>query len=104
MVGLQLCPTIFDNLRDLRIKRKKKYPQMTQISQMQRITILHCNNGNYSRTVNGYEHFNVEMASGFVGEDEAGKERKRRHIGGYDGVFVTLTAEAGTRREMPDQP
>jgi len=49
-------------------------------------------------SVHFLEHFNVEMASGFVGEDKAGKERKRRHIGGYDGVFVTLAADAGTKR------
>jgi len=44
------------------------------------------------------EHFKVEMASSFVGEDKANKERKCRHIGGYDGVFVTLAADAATRR------
>ena len=43
------------------------------------------------------------MAYSFVGEDEAGKEQKRRHIGEYDEVFVTLTADAGTRRYVPDQ-
>ena len=41
-----------------------------------------------------YEHFKVEMASSFVGEDEAEKERKLKAIGGYDGVF----SGAGSRR------
>ena len=44
------------------------------------------------------EHFKVEMASSFVGEDKANKERKRRHIGGYGEVFVTLEADATTKR------
>jgi len=43
------------------------------------------------------------MVSRFVGEDEADKERKLKAIGGYDGVFVTQAADAGTRRVMSDQ-
>ena len=45
----------------------------------------------------------VEMAYRFVGEDEADKERKRKHIGEYGEVFVTLAADTETERHMPDQ-
>ena len=44
------------------------------------------------------------MSRCFVAEDEAGKERKRRHIGGYDAVFVTLPADAASRSNVADQP
>ena len=44
------------------------------------------------------------MSRCVVAEDEAGKERKRRHIGGYDAVFVTLPAVAASRSNAADQP
>ena len=44
------------------------------------------------------------MSRCFVAEDKAGKERKRRHIGGYDVVFVTMPSDAASRSNVTDQP